>query len=107
MVWNGVSLDLSCLACSGRHERSDLWFIIFWDMGRDTFHGTDGFGRWSSCGLCGGDSKSTSLDNSKASKKRLKGAVVFLGFGVDEGKVVRWSYPPIVSLLSESRSVLI
>lgn len=56
-------------------------------MGRNTFHGTDGFWRWSSCGLCGGDSKSTSLDTWEASGKRLKGAVIFLVFVVAEEKV--------------------
>jgi hypothetical protein len=56
-------------------------------MGRNTFHGTDGFWRWSPCGLCGGDSKSTSLDNRELSGKRLKGAVIFLILGVAEEKV--------------------
>lgn len=109
MVWNGVSVDLSRLVGSGRHERPDLWFVVFWDVGRNPLHGTDGFWRWSSCGLCGGDSKSPSLGNLDDSGRRLKGTVIFLVFGVGEGKVRKWglSHPLTVGISSRSRSVSI
>ena len=86
MVWNGVPVDLSRLVGSGRNERPDLRFAAFWDVGRDSFHGIDGIWRWSACGLCGGHFKSTSLGNLDASARSLKGIVIFLVFGVGEGK---------------------
>ncbi len=90
MVWNGISVDLSRLAGSGRDERPDLRFVAFRDVGRNTFYGTDGFWGWSTCGLCGGDFKSTSLVNLDASGRGLKGTVVFPVFGVGQGKERRW-----------------
>lgn len=61
MVWNGVTFDVSRLVGSGWSERFALRFVVFGNVGRDSLHGTYGFWGWSSCGLCGGDFKSTSL----------------------------------------------
>lgn len=62
MVWNGVFTDFSRLAGSGGRERSDLRVVVFGDVGRDSLHGAHYFWGGSSCGLCGGDFKQTSLE---------------------------------------------
>ena len=71
MVWNGVSVDLGRLAGSGRNERPDLWFLPYWNVGRDSFHGADDFWGWRSCWLCRSYFKSTSLGNWDSSGRRL------------------------------------
>lgn len=106
MVWNGISVDLSRLAGSGRNERPDLRFVAFRDVGRNSFYGIDGIWGWSTCGLCGGDFKSTSLGNLDASGRGLKGTVVFR---VVQGKERRWvlSHPLILGISSKKKVCIV